>query len=135
MPSGKLNGYIKSVFSLILLFVIIAPLPSLVDKNISLNTQYDYSEDGNFLYNLNSKKLENYEIAIIKSLESVGIGGINVQFDADVTKSNLKIEKVYVDVCNIVLNNKDKHININDTIINIVTETIDVEKNGVIIYG
>ena len=135
MPGGKLNGYIKSVFSLILLFVIVAPLPNLVDKNISLNTQYDYSEDGNFLYNLNSKKLENYEIAIIKSLESVGIGGINVQFDADVTKSNLKIEKVYVDVCNIVLNNKDKHININDTIINIVTETIDVEKNGVIIYG
>ena len=51
------------------------------------------------------------------------------------TKSNLKVEKVYVDVCNMVLNNKDKHININDTIINIVTDTIDVEKNGVIIYG
>lgn len=135
LPNGKLNGYIKGIFSLILLFVIVAPLPKIFNKNITINTTYEYVEDVSFLESLNFKKIQNYEIAIIKKLEVKGITGVNVQLEADITKSDLKIEKVYLDICNMVLNNVDKHININDTIINVVTNTVNVDKKGVIIYG
>lgn len=135
LPNGKMNGYIKGIFSIILLFVIINPLPKLFNKDINLNTTFEYIEDTSFLQTLNSKKLENYEIAIKKQLEVKGIEGINIQFEADITKSDLIIEKVYIDVCNIVLNTSDKHINISDTIIETVTNIINIDSKEVVIYG
>lgn len=135
LPSGKLSGYIKGIFSLILLFVIVSPLPKLFNKDISIDTTYEYEENISFLETFNSKKLENYRIAIIKQLEIKGITNINIEFESDITKSDLIIEKVYVDVCNVVLNGVDKHIHISDTIIDVVLDIVDVDKEEVIIYG
>lgn len=135
LPNGKLNTFIKSVFALFLLFVIVKPLPKIFNKDLSINTDYNYEEDSNFLINLNQKKLENYEISILNQLKNEGISNVNIEFEADTTSSDLKIQKVYIDVCNIVLNNSDKHINITDTILKIVTNTLNVSDKEVIIYG
>lgn len=135
LPNGKLNTFIKSVFALFLLFVIVKPLPKLFNKNLKLNTDYSYVEDSNFLNTLNQKKLENYEISILNQLENEGITNVSILFDADTTKSDLIIQKVYVDICNVVLKNKDKHINITDTILKIVTNTLNILDKEVVIYG
>ncbi len=135
LPNGKLNTFIKSVFALFLLFVIVKPLPKIFNKDLSINTDYNYEEDSNFLINLNQKKLENYEISILNQLKNEGISNVNIEFEADTTSSDLKIQKVYIDICNIVLNNSDKHINITDTILKIVTNTLNVSDKEVIIYG
>ncbi len=135
LPNGKLNTFIKSVFALFLLFVIVKPLPKIFNKDLSINTDYNYEEDSNFLINLNQKKLENYEISILNQLKNEGISNVNIEFEADTTSSDLKIQKVYIDICNIVLNNSDKHINITDTILKIVTNTLNVSNKEVIIYG
>lgn len=135
LPNGKLNTFIKSVFALFLLFVIVKPLPKIFNKDLSINTDYNYEEDSNFLINLNQKKLENYEISILNQLKNEGISNVNIEFEADTTSSDLKIQKVYIDICNIVLNYSDKHINITDTILKIVTNTLNVSNKEVIIYG
>ena len=135
LPNGKLNTFIKSVFALFLLFVIVKPLPKIFNKDLSINTDYNYEEDSNFLINLTQKKLENYEISILNQLKNEGISNVNIEFEADTTSSDLKIQKVYIDICNIVLNNSDKHINITDTILKIVTNTLNVSDKEVIIYG
>ena len=135
LPNGKLNTFIKSVFALFLLFVIVKPLPKIFNKDLSINTDYNYEEDSNFLINLNQKKLENYEISILNQLKNEGISNVNIEFEADTTSSDLKIQKVYIDICNIVLNNSDKHINITDTILKIVTNTLNVSNKEVMIYG
>ncbi len=135
LPNGKLNTFIKSVFALFLLFVIVKPLPKIFNKDLSINTDYNYEEDSNFLINLNQKKIENYEISILNQLKNEGISNVNIEFEADTTSSDLKIQKVYIDICNIVLNNSDKHINITDTILKIVTNTLNVSDKEVIIYG
>ena len=135
LPNGKLNTFIKSVFALFLLFVIVKPLPKLFNKNLKLNTDYSYVEDSIFLNTLNQKKLENYEIYILNQLENEGITNVSILFDADTTKSDLIIQKVYVDICNVVLKNKDKHINITDTILKIVTNTLNILDKEVVIYG
>lgn len=135
LPNGKLNTFIKSVFALFLLFVIVKPLPKIFNKDLSINTDYNYEEDSNFLINLNQKKIENYEISILNQLKNEGISNVNIEFEADTTSSDLKIQKVYIDICNIVLNNSDKHINITDTILKIVTNTLNVSNKEVIIYG
>ncbi len=135
LPNGKLNKFIKSMFSLFLLFVIISPLPKLFNKDISLSTNYDYKMDDILLANINQRKLNNYENAILNELKNKGLEGVAVQFEADTTKSNFKIQKIYVDVCNIVLKNNDKHINITDVIVETVTNITNISKEGVVIYG
>ena len=135
LPNGKLNKFIKSMFSLFLLFVIISPLPKIFNKDISLSNNYDYKMDEVLLTNINQRKLNNYEKAIIDNLVKKGVSGVSIQFDADTTKSNLNIQKIYVDVCNIVLKNNAKHINITDTIVEVITSIINISKEGVVIYG
>lgn len=135
IPNGKLNMFIKSMFALFLLFIIVSPLPKIFNQSISFDTSFDYEEDVSFLNKLNEKKLENYELSIKEQLIALGISNINIQFEADTTKSDFKVQKIYVDVCNIVLNDVDKHINITDTILKVVTSTLGITDKEVIIYG
>ena len=135
LPNGKLNKFIKSMFSLFLLFVIISPLPKFFNKDISLNINCDYEVDEILLSSINQRKLDNYEDAILEKLKNNGIENANIQFDADTTKSCLKVNKVYVDVCNIVLKNNAQHINITDAIVEVVLSVVQIDKEGVVIYG
>lgn len=135
IPNGKLNKFIKSMFSLFLLFVIISPLPKLFNRDISLSNNFDYKMDEILLVNINERKLNNYENAILNELKNRGIDNVSIQFEADTTKSNFKIQKIYIDVCNVVLKNNAKHINISDTIVEVITSVVEIGKEGVVIYG
>ena len=135
VPNGKLNGYIKGIFSLILLYIVVAPLPKMFNKEVLIGDSYTYEEDINFLQVMNSKKLENYEVDILSRLSDYGISNVFVQFDVDTTKSPLFFKKVYVDISNLVLNDVSENININDTITEIVTDILGVKSEEVVIYG
>lgn len=135
IPNGKINGYIKGIFSLVLMFVIVSPLPKFFNKNLTIDTSYEYQLEEGFLEKMNSRKLENYKIAILKKLETKGLMGFDIRFDADVTNSDLKIKKVYIDATNFVLNDIDEHINISDTIVDTVLSIVDIDSREVYIDG
>ena len=135
IPNGKISGYVKGIFSLFLMYIIISPLPQLFNKNIDINLDYKYEESVGFLETFNSRKLENYKADICDKLKCQGINNLNIEFDADITKSDIIIEKVYVDIQNIVLNDNGEHININETIENVIMSVVGVKDSEVIIYG
>lgn len=135
IPSGKIGGFVKGVFSLFLMYVIINPLPKLFNKSIEIDTNYEYEENINFLETINLKKLENYKVDILDKLKKSGITNIEIDFDADIAKSDIVIKKVYVDIQNIVLNNDATHININDSIHKVIESVLGVKNKEVVIYG
>ena len=135
IPGGKIGGYVKGVFSLFLMYIVISPLPKLFNMSVDIKTNYEYEENTNFLETINSKKLENYKVDILDKLKDQGISNILLDFDADITKSDIDIKKVRVDIQNIVLNNNAKHININDTIQAVLESVLGIKGKEVVIYG
>lgn len=135
VPNGKLNTFIKSIFALLLLYVIVSPLPELFNKGVNINLDYELLSDSDYVVTLNEAKLENYELSIKDQLSNLGISNVDIQFYADTSKTELIIQKVYVNTINIVLNEKDKHINISDIILEIISDTLNIDKGEVVIYG
>ena len=59
IPNGKMCGFIRGIFSIFLMYIIINPLPQLFNQKINVDAEYVYEENTGFLEKFNSKKIEN----------------------------------------------------------------------------
>ena len=71
LPSGKTNGFIKSIFAIFLLYTIISPLPQLFNSELNLNTNATVIDD-NFIISLNLEKVSALENSIFEMLAQNG---------------------------------------------------------------
>lgn len=133
-PEGKMNTFIKSIFSLFLLFVMTSPIVNLVSKNSLsklFNTEITLQEE--YLSEVNNQILNEYEHKLIKMIETKGILNVDVEITGNMTEENRSVEKVVVNTQNMVLINSDKHINKYEVITECVEEILGVGRE-VIIY-
>lgn len=135
LPGGQTNKYVKGMFAFCMLLVIIAPLPSLVNKNFNVDlifTQTEIKIDADFIYQVNRSKLTHYENKIKKQLEHAEIKHVEVVVNGDVFSNNMQIKNVFVDLKNVVISENIKHINIKKTVLEIVLDNINISKEKVI---
>ena len=133
-PEGKMNTFIKSIFSLFLLFVMTSPIVNLVSKNSLsklFNTEITLQEE--YLSEVNNQILNEYEHKLIKMIETKGILNVDVEITGNMTEENRSVEKVVVNTQNMVLINSDKHINKYEVITECVEEILGVGRE-VIVY-
>lgn len=133
-PEGKMNSFIKSIFSLVLLFVIISPAVDLISNN-SLTKLFNsnYSLDEEYLNSVNEMKVNNFEIQIINTLEKQGITGVDVEIEGNMLNEEIEVKKVTVNTQKMVLTSGDKHINKYEVITKLIENILGV-KSEVIIY-
>lgn len=140
VPEGKIGNHIKGVFSFLLVFVIIKPIISI--KNNDLTFQNTPSEnviniqvDTNYLEYIYHKKSENLQDDCNKILESLGIKNAIVNLEYDVDENNFfTVEKIIVKLNNAVINCDKEHINIIEEIKDEFSNKFGVSKDRVIVY-
>lgn len=132
MPDGKLNSFIKHIFGLFVLFVVVCPVADFCNK-----TENSFNEDivldSNYLYNVNLNKVEEIERTIIETFESKGINFVSVIVNANVFSDEFKIDSIYVDVANAKydLDKDDLYVVIRSTLV----EMVDILEENIKIYG
>lgn len=89
LPEGKNKKYIKTVIGIYIVFTIISPIASKINKDISLNLE-DYLN----LNNNNQVKSVSSNINTNEYIESVYKEKIEEDIKAKITKMNYKIEKI-----------------------------------------
>ena len=113
LPAGKLTKYIKGVFSFIMVLVIILPLPKLLGREINISNIFSfdntYQIDSDYIYQLNLNKLDSLQKDICNKAEEQGYLNVKVYIDADITNSNMKIEKINVDLTNLIITENSEH--------------------------
>ena len=60
MPSGQMNKYIKGILSFMVIFVIVMPIPKLLNLKIDFNDFLNYGNvevDKDYIYQLNLNKM------------------------------------------------------------------------------
>ena len=130
-PEGKTNAFIKSIFAIVFMYVVITPIINLIknqDKidfsNIIQTEHNDYSE----------QTLTEIKLKIETHLASNGFNGVEVEVVGVSTEEYTKVQKVQVDLSNLVLNSGDEHINKYKLITELIMSVVDIDKEN-IVYG
>lgn len=116
LPDGQMNKYIKSIFSFVIVFVIISPIPKLLNQNITFSEFFDYentfSIDENYLEQVNLNKLISYQTTIEEQCLESGYENVKVYINADILSGDIKIQSIHVDLSDLVLSANAEHRNI-----------------------
>lgn len=136
LPEGKLARYVKSILAFATILVVIAPLKEIGGKELDFSGIITSSESGyqeSFLYYINEKKAAALEQGCLANLEEAGMTGakVTVLFVDDVTFS---IEKVQVNVKNLVCQEDKPHNDRNVEIRRRLAEYLKIEVGQVELY-
>ena len=99
LPEGQINRYIRGIFAFITIFVIIAPLPKLFNKEMDFSnflSSYDIELQEDYLYEINLSKLNALQNDIINELENRGIENVKISYSANV--ENMDIFEITADL-------------------------------------
>lgn len=136
LPSGQMNKYIKGMFGIFTVFVIISPLPKLLNIDIDFNSLiYNQSAteiDCDFLEATNQKIKKQLEISVEKNLENKGFLKVDVEILANLEDMKFTIKKVIVNLQNMVINGNLPHINKYTEIKAGVLEILNIEEGQVV---
>ncbi len=139
LPEGQMNKYIKSVFAIITVFVIVSPLPTFFN-NFSQNTDDFFIEDQEFfvdegfLEELRFEKQKEKQILLENVFEQNGFKNVGVNVICDNQSVVFEIKTICLDIKNVVIQNEDKNINIKDKLCQLVYSAVGVNADEVVFY-
>ncbi|MBO5394391.1 MAG: stage III sporulation protein AF [Clostridia bacterium] len=142
LPDGQMNRYIKGIFSFIVVFIIISPLPKLLNKNIDISSIFSYEQsfqlDEEYLYQLNLDKLNSLQSAIEKEIKTNGYENVALYINADIFNNEMQIKSVSVDLTQLVILENAEHrdiVKIKNHITTIVKKHIDIDEEMIMYDG
>lgn len=138
LPNGKTSGFIKNIFSYVIILVIVAPVFTFLSKgtinvsDIFKDSQIEIQED--FVSSVNNQALQSMEKTIEEDIRNIGVIGVEIGIVADIFETKLQIKEVSVDLRNYIINQDAKNINIKTSIIEIIQKYIEIDKENIIFY-
>lgn len=139
MPDGEMRKYIKSIFSVFVVFIMINPVLKIDINKIDFN-KFIYNESSveinqNFLNNYNKEYKQSLELICEENLKNAGFSGVEVVICLDLSKTSFEIEKVKLDLKNLVINTNMVHIDKYKEMRNVVVSLLDLKEEKVVFDG
>lgn len=123
-PSGKTNAFIKSIFAIFLIYVVITPIVKYIKKG-------EFKVDFETEYSTENLSITEAEHKISDLLISNGFYGIDVEIKGYVSKDKIMAQKVVLNGAKIVLKSQDEHIDKYKLITNLVQSIVTVKKENI----
>lgn len=123
-PSGKTNAFIKSIFAIFLIYVVITPIVKYIKKG-------EFKVDFETEYSTENLSITEAEHKISDLLISNGFYGIDVEIKGYVSKDKIMAQKVVLNGAKTVLKSQDEHIDKYKLITNLVRSIVTVKKENI----
>lgn len=129
LPDGKSNIFIKHIFNIFMLFVIVAPITKIVNNGLSyINNTVEI--DNQYIYQINLEKINSLEVDIKNELDKIDVNNTSVIVNANIFSKSFCVESIYLDVSN---------SDIDDTkyksIIDLIVKLTNVDEKDIVVYG
>ena len=137
MPEGSVNKYIRSIFSFIVVLVIISPLPSLIGKSFDfsqINLENNYTLQEDYIFQVNVYKTEALQQDISLAIGDAGYENVVVSVSCDNYSTDFHIREIFVELENLVILDKAEHTNIIDIeneILELIKSRANVEEGRI----
>ena len=129
LPDGKSNTFIKHIFNIFMLFVIVAPITKIVNNGLSyINNTVEM--DNQYIYQINLEKINSLEVDIKKELEKIDINNTSVIVNANIFSESFCVESIYLDVSNSDIDNTKYK-----SIIDLIVKLTNVDEKDIVVYG
>lgn len=138
LPNGEMQKYIKSIFSILVVFTLIVPL---------LNINIDKLDINNFIYNQTSVELDQnyinsfnkqYKSLLEKNceqlLETKGFSKVSVEIEINLENNQFEVKKVQLNLKKLVINTNEVHINKYTEMRECITNYLDIKEDMVVFY-
>lgn len=133
LPNGKIGKYIKYCYSFIVVFVIVNPLLSIYSK---INTDIVSDDYINYEYldKFNNNSTEFLQQNIEKVCETYGLKNVKINILSYFDEKEYKIQSIQVYLGDLVIEEKNKHIDKYQILNDILVARLKVEKEQIIYY-
>lgn len=137
LPEGSINKYIRSIFSFLVVLVIIAPLPALVGKKFDYSqiiSQEEFTLQEDYLFQLNVYKTEALQEDLVNVINEAGYENVEVSVSCNNYATSFVVDAIYVELSNLVIMDKAEHTNIIDIekeILKLIVSYANVEERKV----
>lgn len=112
IPSGNISKYIKSVFSIFVVAVIISPVVNFLSNKNGIKLEYDnYEMDKQLIEYIFEKRTENEKNKIEIYLKDNGFDGIDINLNYSINNNELDYISCTVNLKNLVISTDKQHIN------------------------
>ncbi len=135
VPSGTINKYIKSIYAIFVLAVILSPVIKFLSNTHGINvniTGYEINED--LMNYINTNKIKSLETNIENKLKDEGFDGIDIKINYSIESNELMINSCTVNMQNLVMSSDKQHINKYEFIIEVVREYTNLADEEIIFY-
>ena len=128
-PEGKTNNFIKSIFAIIVFYIIVTPIINLFDSEHSWAIE-DVALQDSYLESVSGTKIDTLEIELQKLIMDKGYECF-VEIDGSMYGNSISINNITVFLPDNVLNEGDKHINNCKVITQLIKEKVGVEEDEI----
>ena len=123
VPTGTINKYIKGVYSIFVVAVLISPVIKILNKTNDLKITYeDYKINTNLLDYIHSQQVKLLEINIEKALEKEGFSKVDIILTFSIENDDLSYRSCQINLKNLVISKDKQHINKYEFIREIIKE-------------
>lgn len=134
IPSGAINKYIRSIYSIFVVAVLVSPVMNLLNKANKFSFAYeDYKLNENILSYIYKKRTETFQDDIEKQLASDGFSNVDIVLNFSIENDELLFTSCQVNLKNLVISKDKQHINKYEFIKEVVKNTTNLKDEEIII--
>lgn len=134
VPSGTLNKYIKGVYSIFVIAVLISPITKLMHKAKNFTIQYEeYAINENLLNYIGKMQTSALENDIEKILTDDGFSNTDITLTFSIENDLLKYVSCKINLKKLVISTDKQHINKYEYIKGVVIEKTNLSETEIII--
>ncbi|NCA68462.1 MAG: hypothetical protein EOM87_10445 [Clostridia bacterium] len=133
LPNGQMNKYIKGIFAILFIYMLLTPIVSLVKNNLDINNLLHfevsgYEENTAYIQSINTDRLNYTKDLIVKVLEVNGINDANIVIFSAANNINL-VDYVVVELPYATSQAQEEQIK------TIIMRLVDVKSEGIRVLG
>lgn len=138
LPENNLSKYIKKIFSILLIFVVVQPIFDIKKSELNFsefNSLDQQTLQEEYLDFITNKKIENYKENCLTILKNHEIKSAEIEIIYNITENHeIIVNYVEINLRNSGINSDKGHIDIIESIKTSISTYLNIEKDKVCIY-
>ena len=135
IPTGSINKYIRGIYSIFVVAVIISPVFKFLNKNHNFTIKYqEYSVDADLLNHIYQLRATSLETNIEKALEDEGFSNVDINLTYSIENNELKYNSCKINLKKLSIKPDKQHINRYEFIKKVVQNNTNLTYEEIIIY-
>ncbi len=135
VPTGKINKYIKSIFAIFVVAVIIMPVVKLISNKDNITIDYnDYEIEENLMNYIFSSRVRAYENEIETALNNAGYSKVDIKINYSINSNELSLNSCEVNLHELAISGDALHNNRYEFIAKTINEITNLSDEVIIFY-